>query len=297
MNWTNNSAISPPSYVNPLIFILAQDQIRIQPYWLVAAQLVALQLLERFYNLIRYRTFHTAIEVAWYHFYNNEEEGFKKKGVQLNLLDLLFTLSATGQTVWICIEQKSCMSLSAEASYWNCYNAFGYKLHNYVMGSIFNLTIKIIMFAVAEKDKHTTCTEKLLFWLLVLQFLFMGGLGLPFLITHVLPMLIIYIWLLVILIAAVLLVNALVTPIVCLFSCPWDFDNIFNVFLCGALAWFPVLFAILYSTLFNYSQYFYYKENYLTTIKREYASRNTHFLLKLFVKSLSQKVHTILSFL
>ena len=296
MNWTNDSAVSPPLYVNPLIFILAQEEIRIQPYWLVAAQLVALQLLERGYNWCSYKTCHTSIEIAWYRVFNDVGRGDKDKGVQLNWFDLFLTLSTTAQTVWICIEQKSCKSLSAEASSWDCYNMFGYKLHNYVMGSIINLTMKIFL-TVVENDTGITKTETLCLWLLVPQFLFMGGLGLAFLITHILPMLIIYIWLLIILITALLLVNALLIPVVCLFKCSCDFKYSFSVFMICVLAWFPVLFAILYSTLFNYSQYFYYKENYLTTIKREYDSRNTFLFFKLLTKSLSQKGHTILSFL
>ena len=298
MNWTNDSAVSPPLYVNPLIFILAQEEIRIQPYWLVAAQLVALQLLERVYNWCSYKTFHTSIEIAWYHVFNDVGRGDKDKGVQLNWFDLFLTLSTTAQTVWICIEQKSCKSLSAEASSWDCYNMFGYKLHNYVMGSIINLTIKIFLALVGrDDDDEMTCTEKLCLRLLIPQFVFMGGLGLAFLITHILPMLIIHIWLLIILIAALLLVNALLIPVVCLFQCSCDSEYIMDVFLIAVLAWFPLLFAILYSTLFNYSQYFYYKENYLTTIKREYDSRNTFLFFKLLTKSLSQKGHTILSFL
>jgi hypothetical protein len=60
---------------------------------------------------------------------------------------------------------------------------------------------------------------------------------------------------------------------------------------------FPTVFAIIYSTLFNYSQYFYYGENYLRTIEREYASRDTDLFVRLLHKSLTQKWHTILSFL
>ena len=299
MNWTNDSAVSPPLYVNPLIFLLAQDEIRIQPYWLVAAQLVALQLLERVCNRYWYETHHTSIERAWYQIAKDKEENSSKgKRIQFNVLDLILTLPTTVQTVWICIEQFSCMSLSVEASHWNCYNVLGYKLHNYVMGSCINLAIKICLARMGrDDDDDIPCTEKLCFRLLIPQFLLMGLLGLLFLITHVLPMLIIYAWILLIGAIALILASLLLLFATALFKSSPHGDAFINSFVSCVLALFPVLFAILYSTLFNYSQYFYYKENYLTTIKREYDSRNTFLFFKLLTKSLSQKGHTILSFL
>ncbi len=217
----------------------------------------------------------------------------------MNWLDLVLTLPTTVQTALICKEQTSCMSLSDTASHWNCYNLFGYKLHNYVTGSCINLTIKIFLniMEMMEEENIVSLEEKACLALLIPQFLFMAFIGLTFLLTHVLPMVIIYVWILIILIIALLLFQLLLAPVVCAVKCSCDGDEITEVVCSCASALFTPVFAIIYSTLFNYFQYFYYGENYLRTIEREYASRDTDLFVRLLHKSLTQKWHTILSFL
>ncbi|CAF1173781.1 unnamed protein product [Adineta ricciae] len=55
--------------------------------------------------------------------------------LQLDIFDLLFhSLPLLGQTIWYFYLQSECMS-AEQASTWNCYNVFGYRLYNYVFTS------------------------------------------------------------------------------------------------------------------------------------------------------------------
>jgi hypothetical protein len=71
-------------------------------------------------------------------------------------------------------------------------------------------------------------------------------------------------------------------------------------------ALYPMLFVIsfgiysypiLISTLFNYSQYLYYGEDYFQTMTDEYNSRNTKTYLNILDNSVNQKLHSALNFI
>ena len=69
------------------------------------------------------------------------------------------------------------------------------------------------------------------------------------------------------------------------------------------LAIIPFIFAlgvytypILLTTLFNYSQYLYYGENFIFTMSNEFNNRDTGTYLEVIRNSINQKFHTILDF-
>jgi hypothetical protein len=55
-------------------------------------------------------------------------------------------------------------------------------------------------------------------------------------------------------------------------------------------------YPILLTTLFNYSQYLYYGDNFIDTLSDEFNMRDTKTYIRVLRNSINQKFHTILDF-
>ncbi|UJR19505.1 hypothetical protein I4U23_022634 [Adineta vaga] len=126
-----------------------------------------------------------------------------------DLYDLLFSVvPLVAHAIWYCVIQSNCMS-GENATPWNCYNLFGYRIYNYIFSPFvsfsFNFFSKLIL-AIQKRRQRISLFERKQKWRRIavmiiffttlissiLTFLFVGALVLPFFFTNALPMVIIY---------------------------------------------------------------------------------------------------------
>ncbi|CAF1277121.1 unnamed protein product [Adineta steineri] len=145
-NSYNSSALS----VNPVLGTFSADDINIQPYCLVVLQLIVVQFFQRVYNYFRYNTCFTTLEIAGliriFQKYptslsinsNISITADKTRLIKLRSMisisyfEAITCLSIFGHSIWYCIIQSSCLGSSSLATTWNCYNAFGNRLYDYI---------------------------------------------------------------------------------------------------------------------------------------------------------------------
>jgi hypothetical protein len=210
--------------------------------------------------------------------------------------------------------------MSAEGgSTWNCYNIFGYRLYNYIFTSytdfLGNFISKMrLTFGNYEKETEDKAKNKVLHILSriifytslsfsIVTFFFVGGLLLPYLLTNVIPMTIVYINIVVIYIFVVALIMFL---ILCLefFIAIITYERestagslILRILRYARLFTFTYglrLFPNILSILFNLSQYLYYGEDYYQALTDEYISRDPTTFIQNLQNQTSQVAHTIL---
>ncbi|CAF1164178.1 unnamed protein product [Adineta ricciae] len=264
----------------------------------------------------------------------NEIESSQKKReelsrrLQLDIFDLLVhCLPLLGQTIWYFYLQSKCMS-AEQASTWNCYNVFGYRLYNYVFTSycaFFWLTMmKLPIYVDSERNTNETndknlrsgwqkCIDVLRkiefhasFWSSCITIIVVGVPIAPYLLTNVIPMACTYTFICIIYIvlwlSALLFCRILVTiPLInkLLFGILEDILKEYKHFYAPYLMFlFTILtLPILFTTFFNYSQYVYYSNNLFNTMTYEFDSRNTATYFRGLQSSASNTFHTVLFFI
>lgn len=214
---------------NPLLFTLPQENMNIQPYWIMLAQVIVVQAFSRMVNRFSVGVWWTTVEIGliiWLiKFYTdilpklldlinsllmattapppplrshpriiayfiptnvqriqhgkdvshipeqssgNKQENAKLKvkvkklykKLQFNFMDLIiFCGPIFAHSIYYCQIQSSCMS-AEDATIWNCYNAFGYRLYNYVFVSYFHFCSSfVIKYLYRNKCKEMAMTK------------------------------------------------------------------------------------------------------------------------------------------
>ncbi|CAF1526860.1 unnamed protein product [Adineta ricciae] len=239
-----------------------------------------------------------------------------------DLYDLLVSVTPLlAHAIWYCIIQSNCMS-GENATTWNCYNLFGYRIYNYIFSPFavfsFNFLSKLIL-AIQKRRQKVSLFQRKQKWrriavmiiffitltLSILTFLFVGALVLPFFFTNTLPMVIIYAFIamtyLYILIAINIFLKFYTVVTGKAFSLGdenlnWikrqmkKLHNHRPLVMQAGVRLFPYLLSIL----FNLSQFLYYGSDYLGAMSREAQKRDpTAYFGR--VQNSSQIAHTILS--
>jgi len=167
------------------------------------------------------------------------------------------------------------------------------------------MKIVVIIVGHDEKKSKSGIVTDLIFCFSVITFIFNGALILPYFITHALPMLFIYTFMSAIYFGVwVILFYLSLAHLSLLLPRLYKTDFLLSRFI-KWIAIYPMLFIvsfgaysypILISTLFNYSQYLYYGEDYFQTMTDEYNSRDTTTYLNVLRNSVNQKFHSALNF-
>jgi hypothetical protein len=218
------------------------------------------------------------------------------KKLQFSVTDCVHTLPLLGHSIWYCVTQSSCTS-AEDATIWNCYNAFGYRLYNYIFASYFHFCCTFLMKCAYRNKIKQAKLKKLSYYLglysSIITFIFVSCLVLPFYYTHIMPMVCAYVFLHIIyfmpmfllLIFGIFFVNLL---------CIKDYRIIVaSIIIAASIIYtFPVLISVTY----NYSQYLYYSDDYFETMTHEYNTRDTATYFKLLQNSVIFLFHTMLNF-
>ncbi|CAF0989727.1 unnamed protein product [Adineta ricciae] len=232
--------------------------------------------------------------------------------LSFDIFDFIFYfLPICGHCVWYSYIQTFCMSVD-RATHWNCYNAFGYRIFNYVFVSYVNFVCVFVMKTIALRDERIyqqkiTCLDRinfhLGFWSALITFLFAGGLILPYLITHIIPMFFAYLFMTIVYMtiwfaALFFIVFVLMhIPVVKkIFYVPMIRPEKLQKVAVAVIifAWSTYTYPILLSTLYNYTQYLYYGENFIYTMSNEFNARDTDTYISIFWNSVNLKLHSIL---
>jgi hypothetical protein len=173
------------------------------------------------------------------------------------------------------------------------FNPTGLFSYNYAILSCANLSLKLLFNRHGEESSRM---RNIYLSLLLPQFSFVFFAGLQFVFSNVM---VIYLWIPILFVV----VQCLVSEVVCLIMCCWRSNFHLNsedqdLALSCSVAFLFLLYSILFCTLFNYSQYFYYgNADYNGVVKQKLASRSTAKFFDVLRKSVSQKWHTALNFL
>ncbi|CAF1487732.1 unnamed protein product [Adineta ricciae] len=255
------------------------------------------------------------------HTHETNEKFYKK--IDFDLIDyIIHGLPTLGHAIWYCYIQSSCMS-AEQATPWNCYNAFGYRLFNYVFVSYWNFSFVfyVQLIAFIFKDAHNLNLPKkkqpksiikyvsfvITVGLYFITWAFAGALLLPYMFTHVIPMAFAYGFMVVIYFC---LWGAVLFSTQILAELPKFTRIVFYIFLPRSLtgafysisaalystALFINTFPILLTVFYNYSQYLYYGENFIYTMSNEFNSRDTEIYFAIFRNSVNEKLHSLLDF-
>jgi len=355
-NSFNNTGMN----VNPILGTFPPDEINIQPYWLVVLQLLVAQFGQRIWNYIRYKTVFTTLEiVGLIRIYRNrlaknttdrsvpvafvsnknvmtDEERLTqlRSMLAIDFFNALSCLSTLGHTIWYCIIQSTCLqSHSSIATHWNCYNALGYRLFNYIFVSYFTTTLdcvykaytlgyKEVMYVDAKRGSCRWVGHYATLAIIALSLLFTGCILLPFVLTNVIPMFVIYLWMSIIYIGlCVYLVFTSMTirnkkkkplPLphktqdkentneekvnqhgYC--SSMFTTNEMPQVAASMLFAMVISTFPILLSIYYNYTQFFYFGESYLKSIENDYLTRDTMNYFNVLANSAQQSLHLVLN--
>ncbi|CAF4172611.1 unnamed protein product, partial [Adineta steineri] len=237
------------------------------------------------------RFFRSAVVVLQIHIEGSEEkinEYYRK--LKFDSFDFIaHSLPLLGHAIWYCYIQSSCMH-AQYATTWNCYNAFGYRLYNYIFVSycsFFWLVMTKGFVYHTLREEHKMVTNSLLvnieFYLglsaSLVTVVFVGCLIFPYLLTNVIPMAAAY--------------TFMIITYIQFWICALVFCGIISVIpifdrlvlgivkrldkehrpLMGLLIMYPftiLTFPILLSIFYNYSQYIYYGDDYYGAMADEY---------------------------
>lgn len=75
------------------------------------------------------------------HFVDELERRLEKLRPKYSLVDFILSLISIGHFVYACVRQRAC---SSDPNYdsWRCYNAFGYRLYNYVLPNVISVLVQ-----------------------------------------------------------------------------------------------------------------------------------------------------------
>ena len=142
---------------------------------------------------------------------------------------ILVTLPLLAHSIWYCVIQSSCMS-GEFATVWNCYNLFGYRIYNYIFSrfasfstefisklQLFRLNRKALKEQHAQLSKFKRIYSSFIFFTGLITssitFLFVGGLILPYSLTHAIPMMIVYSFIVVIFVYIMVIITLIINLI------------------------------------------------------------------------------------
>ncbi|CAF0856758.1 unnamed protein product [Adineta steineri] len=284
----SSNSSSYQQYGNPVLYTFVG--FTLQPYWLIIAEMLFLQALQRINSLIG-----TACKKQKKHVYIALEItilGPKRTGVaplKYSVLDFFLSLVSVGHFVYSCYLQTKCSS-AANANSWNCYNAFGYRLYNYVLPSVVSILVDSIVqlvntYRAHHEDKKKGIIKgniKYIKWFLLGTSITLNSLiamvFIPFFVSNVIPMLIIYSWILVVILVGLILLYAIViTSVVNAIrkceGCGCIYCTKF--FAAHCVVGLQVFGCLVFSMAFNYSQYSFYGGDFNSVPWYEYQSRDT----------------------
>ncbi|CAM4759559.1 unnamed protein product [Rotaria magnacalcarata] len=247
-----------------------------------------------------------------------------ERKMKFDFIDLIVhVLPVVAHSLWYCVIQSSRMS-AQDATIWNCYNLFGYRLYNYVFVSYISFCLTFFVKLLAQMFENRTEPEHgdpkqnkkprrkishvIGLCSSTIGFFFVGTLILPYIFTNIIPMFFIYIFMFTIYISCWVTIFTFVASfhrkenvlkgLLVSFVTPANKPTIlkvqtriFKVLLAFSIELFPMLLTIFY----NYSQYIYYGEDYYETMTNEFNSRNTSAYFNRMEVSIEQIFHTILS--
>lgn len=362
-NSYNNTGI----IVNPVLKTFPADEINIQPYWLVVLQLLVSQFSQRIWHYFRYKTLFTTLEIAGLiRIFQNRrasktatdrsvpvafvETSPKKSGDQsttdeellktlrsmivIDYFDALNCLLTLGHAIWYCVIQSTCVNASSSVGTpWNCYNALGYRLFNYVFVSYFTTTLdcvykaymlgyKEVMCVDAERGSCRWVSHYTTLVIIGLSLLFTTCLMLPFIFTNVIPMFVMYIWMSLIYIGVcAYLVYSSFKMYKNIKELPGKIEKkdvskeeeqsdqheycsfmfttkempqvAASMLLAMVITTFPILLSIYY----NYTQFYYFGESYLKSIEDDHLTRDTINYFNVIKNSAAQSLHLALNLL
>lgn len=220
---STNESSSSGQYANPVLYHFIG--FTVQPYWVFIVELLFLQLLQRIYSFIE-----SACKKKKKHIYIALELtmlGKKRTGIsppKYSVLDFILSLISVGHFCYSCYMQTKCGDAKGGDG-WNCYNAFGYRLHNYVLPGVISVLVESIvqcvnLYRATKEDRLNQLKEdslKWLKWTLLGATLFLNTsvflAFIPFFVSNTIPMIIAYCWLLLPILGGVVLIYASVVTI------------------------------------------------------------------------------------
>lgn len=179
---------------------------------------------------------------------------------------------------------------SSNQSTWNCYNAYGYRLFNYVLPSVVSVLVQSIVQLVirAKNNKKPSYGKRnqagfFWKWFLLGATVFMNLVVcivfIPFIITNALPMLVGFCWLLFPLWAVLTVVYAVFIYLLLILigKCTdYSFEGYGKrMFGAQCLVGLYAFGCLILSMAYNYSQYTYYAGGYIRVLGYEFQSRET----------------------
>jgi hypothetical protein len=206
-----------------------------------------------------------------------------------SVLDFILSLISIGHLGYAGYLQTKCSS-AVNATQWRCYNAFGYRLYNYVLPSVVAVLVESIiqlvnMVKAHKKDKIDKSTKKYMSsckWFLLISSIVMNALAvlvfIPFFISNVVPMLIAYCWILLpILGGLVVLYATFVTSVINAIKQCQDCGCVYCLKFFGThfLVGLQVFGCLVLGMAYNYSQYSFFGTSYKEVMWSEYQSRDT----------------------
>lgn len=224
-------------------------------------------------------------------------------------MDFILSLISVGHFCYACYLQTKC-GAAPYADGWRCYNAFGYRLHNYVLPSVISVLVESIIQLVntyrahkseEKKPSDKNCQKYLKWFLLGMTFVLNTAVAsafIPFLISNTVPMLIAYCWILLPILFGLTLVYAiLVTSVVsCVRKCTdCGCGYCLKFFGAHCLVGLQVFGALALSMAYNYSQYSYFGADFMPVLWYEYLSRDTVSWYKTLTNSTELVVDNILT--
>ena len=246
-----------------------------------------------------------------------------------SVIDLVLSLVSVVHFIYACVKQTECVK-NANYSSWNCYNAFGYRLYNYVLPSVISVLVQsCVQYASTtriheqnRKENQSNITKYLQYFALGLTITInvtICVIFVPFFITNALPMLVGFCWLLAPLLGVLILVYAgfMSIAITCGASCCSDTRvRPFNeeedgasqsqvrtgrrrccyIFGTHCLVGLHVFGCLILSMAYNYSQYCYYGGGYLKVLGYEFQSRDTVSYFSVLGNDTTLVTHNILAF-
>ena len=279
---------------NPVLYTFTG--FAIEPYWLIIIQLLVIQMLQRLYSRFsplkgHKKTWHIPLEIRVLKSKENEE----LPPMEVSIVDILLSLVSVAHFIYACYRQTECSS-SVNYTAWRCYNAFGYRLFNYVLPS----TISVLVQSSAKLTGDTFHPEKkrdIIILVLLMICIVLNGILLivfiPFTITNALPMLVGFCWLLIPLLFALIITYALFISTILWCKKKKNFRRLFLAHFAVGL---QVFFCLIIAMAYNCSQYCYFGGGYLEVIGYEFNSRDTGRWGSTLVNSSQLQAHTILAF-
>jgi hypothetical protein len=213
-----------------------------------------------------------------------------------------------GHFGYACYLQTKCSS-AAYSDGWRCYNAFGYRLYNYVLPSMVAVLVEAFIqlanMIKASKDPKNQIRENKLNcvkWALLIITITLNCLVclafIPFFISNVLPMIIAYCWVLLSILVILVLVYAIFISVVvnAITRCR-DCGCVYCLKFFGThcVVGIQVFGCLVFSMAYNYSQYSFFGASYSDVIWCEYQSRDTAFWYKSLTTDSEMLVHNLLT--